>query len=244
MSSEYSGNIRGYRIKCDMTVNICGMTVKLWQYDRKNNFYGYTARLFIKENAKNMKDQILKQINESIETKKSLDISAIENSAKMLAECLRSGNKILLCGNGGSAADCQHIAAELVIRFRSSIVRPALPAIALTCDTSILTAGGNDIGFDNIFAQQVAALGTAGDILVGISTSGNSANVINAFNVAKEKNMQTIGLLGMTGGKMLALCDISLVVEHKETARIQESHLLIEHIWCDLIERILFPEQF
>jgi D-sedoheptulose 7-phosphate isomerase len=191
-----------------------------------------------------MKEQILKQINDSIEVKKTLDIAVIENSAKMLAECLKNGNKILLCGNGGSAADCQHIAAELVIRFRSSVVRPALPAIALTCDTSILTAGGNDIGFDNIFAQQVAALGNAGDILLGISTSGNSANVLNAINVAKGKNMKIIGLLGMTGGKILPLCDISIVVEHKETARIQESHLLIEHIWCDLIERILFPAQF
>ena len=191
-----------------------------------------------------MEEQILKQINDSIETMKSLDISAIENSAKMLAECLRNGNKILLCGNGGSAADCQHIAAELVIRFRSSVVRPALPAIALTCDTSILTAGGNDIGFENIFAQQVAALGISGDILIGISTSGNSANVLNAITVAKEKGMKTVGLLGMTGGKMLSQCDISIVVLHKETARIQESHLLIEHIWCDLIERQLFPEQF
>lgn len=191
-----------------------------------------------------MKEQILRQIDESIETKKSLDIAAIEGSAKMLAECLRSGSKILLCGNGGSAADCQHVAAELVIRFRSSVVRPALPAIALTCDTSILTAGGNDIGFDNIFAQQVAALGNTGDVLIGISTSGNSANVINAINAAKEKNMKIVGLLGMTGGKMLSLCDISIVVNHKETARIQESHLLIEHIWCDLIERMLFPEQF
>ena len=191
-----------------------------------------------------MEEQILKQINDSIETMKSLDISAIENSAKMLAECLRNGNKILLCGNGGSAADCQHIAAELVIRFRSSVVRPALPAIALTCDTSILTAGGNDIGFENIFAQQVAALGNSGDILIGISTSGNSANVLNAITVAKEKGMKTVGLLGMTGGKMLSHCDISIVVSHKETARIQESHLLIEHIWCDLIERQLFQEQF
>ena len=195
-------------------------------------------------NKQKMKEQILKQINESIETKKSLDILAIESSAKMLADCLRNGNKILLCGNGGSAADCQHIAAELMIRFRSSVIRPALPAIALTCDTSILTAGGNDIGFDNIFAQQVAALGNSGDILVGISTSGNSANVINAITVAKEKQMKVIGLLGMTGGKMLLLCDISITVEHQETARIQESHLLIEHIWCDLIERQLFPKQF
>lgn len=191
-----------------------------------------------------MQNQIIKQINDSISTMESLDIQNVINAATLLTECLRSGNKILLCGNGGSAADCQHIAAELVIRFRSSVKRPALPAIALTTDSSILTAGGNDIGFDNIFAQQISALGAENDVLVGISTSGNSPNVINAINTAKEKKMKILGLLGMDGGKILPLCDIAIVVRHKETARIQESHLLIEHILCDLIERILFPEQF
>jgi D-sedoheptulose 7-phosphate isomerase len=191
-----------------------------------------------------MKNKIIEQINESIRLKSQLDIAKIEKIARILAECLRNGNKILLCGNGGSAADCQHIAAELVIRFRSSVRRPALPAISLTCDTSILTAGGNDIGFDNIFAQQVAALGNENDILLGISTSGNSQNVINAINICKEKAIKTIGLLGMDGGQLAKICDFSIVVNHKETARIQESHLLIEHIWCDLIERILFPACF
>jgi D-sedoheptulose 7-phosphate isomerase len=191
-----------------------------------------------------MLENIKSQIFDAAETIKALDIIAIKDTAIMLADCLKNGNKILLCGNGGSAADCQHFAAEMVIRFRASVNRPALPAIALTCDTSILTAGGNDIGFDNIFAQQVSALGNKNDILIGISTSGNSKNVINAINIAKEKEMKVIGLLGQDGGFISKICDMSVVVNHNTTARIQEGHILIEHIWCDLIERQLFAEQF
>ena len=134
-----------------------------------------------------MTENIISQMLDSAETIKALDVSAINSAAIMLAECLKKGNKVLLCGNGGSAADCQHFAAEMVIRFRASVDRPGLPAIALTCDTSILTAGGNDIGFDNIFSQQVSALGNKDDILIGISTSGSSQNLINAIKVAKEK---------------------------------------------------------
>jgi len=191
-----------------------------------------------------MKEFIKRHISDSIATKESLDIDKINETALILAETLSDNNKILLCGNGGSAADCQHMAAELVIRFRGSVKRRALPAIALTCDTSILTAGGNDIGFENIFAQQIAALGNPNDTLIAISTSGNSENVIRAVMLASEIGMRTIGLLGGTGGKLLNLCDTSIVVSGLETARIQESHLLIEHIWCDLIERKLFPEFF
>ncbi len=191
-----------------------------------------------------MKDQIIKQIHDSIEVKKNIDIDTIEKSSRLMAEVLAAGNKILLCGNGGSAADCQHIAAELVIRFRSSVARNALPAISLTCDSSILTAGGNDIGFDNIFARQVEALGYQNDLLIGISTSGNSENVIRAIEAARKKQMKILGLLGMDGGKIAKMCDIAVTVNACETARIQESHLLIEHIWCDLIERILFPKFF
>lgn len=191
-----------------------------------------------------MKEFIKRHISDSIATKESLDIDKINETALILAETLSENNKILLCGNGGSAADCQHMAAELVIRFRGSVKRRALPAIALTCDTSILTAGGNDIGFENIFAQQIAALGNPNDTLIAISTSGNSENVIRAVMLASEIGMRTIGLLGGTGGKLLNLCDTSIVVSGLETARIQESHLLIEHIWCDLIERKLFPEFF
>ena len=192
----------------------------------------------------NILENIIAQITDSAALLKSLDANAIKDTAIMLAECLQNGNKILLCGNGGSAADCQHFAAEMVIRFRASVERPALPAIALTCDTSILTAGGNDIGFDNIFAQQVSAFGNKNDILIGISTSGNSPNVINAINIAKEKNMKVIGLLGKDGGSILKQCEAAVVVNHDITARIQEAHILIEHIWCDLIERQLFAEQF
>lgn len=191
-----------------------------------------------------MNAHIISQINSSIETKKSLNIDSIAEAALVLAKCLGSGNKVLLCGNGGSAADCQHFVAELVIRFRSSVVRPALPAIDLTSNSSILTAGSNDIGFDNIFSQQVVALGRSGDVLIGISTSGNSPNVINAMTVAKSMNIYVIGLLGVDGGKAASLCDTSIIVNHKETARIQESHLLIEHILCDLIERQLYPDKF
>jgi D-sedoheptulose 7-phosphate isomerase len=161
-----------------------------------------------------------------------------------MAECLNSGDKILFCGNGGSAADSQHLAAELVVRLRSHINRRALPAIALTVDASIMTAGGNDIGFDNVFARAVEAYGREGDILIGISTSGNSENVHRAINQAKSQSMTVIGLLGGTGGKLLPECDFSVVVPSKVTARIQESHIMIGHIWCEMVEEILFPELF
>ena len=170
------------------------------------------------------------QIEDSVKTFNSLDATKIHLISEVIAKCFKNGGKMLLCGNGGSAADCQHFAAELVVRFRSNVNRPSLPAIALTCDTSTLTAGGNDLGFDSIFAQQVAGLGQANDILVGISTSGNSQNVINAINTAKDKSMITIGLLGCDGGKIKDICDYPVIVNHKTTARIQESHLLIYHI--------------
>ena len=191
-----------------------------------------------------MINHIQQQIDASIKVKQSLETEKIYKSVNILADTLSQGNKILLCGNGGSAADCQHIAAELVVRFRSSVKRKALPAIALTCDTSILTAGGNDIGFENIFVQQVEALGNSGDALIAISTSGNSENVLRAANRAKEKGIKVIGLLGGDGGKIKEKCDLPIVVSSKETARIQEAHLLIEHILCDLIERIMFPDLF
>lgn len=191
-----------------------------------------------------MIEHIKQQINNSIEVKKSLNPDDIFKAAKIISDALKLGGKVLLCGNGGSAADCQHVAAELVIRFRSSVQRQSLPAIALTCDSSILTAGGNDIGFDNIFSRQIEGLGAKNDVLIGISTSGNSKNVINAVKTAKEKSIKTIGLLGCDGGELAKICDHSIIVISHETARIQESHLLIEHILCDLIERILFSEQF
>ena len=168
----------------------------------------------------------------------------IAECGKAIAESCMAGNKILFCGNGGSAADAQHIAAELVIRFRSSVNRAAIPAMALTVDPSVMTAGGNDIGFDNIFAREVEAFGHHGDVLVGISTSGNSENIIRAFIAAREKGMITVGLLGCGGGKMKELCDYSVIVPSDVTARIQESHIMIGHIWCEIIEETLFPELF
>lgn len=190
---------------------------------------------------------ISESINNSIATKQMLlkDKSPeIEQSGQQLASALAAGGKILLCGNGGSAADSQHIAAELVIRYRSKINRAALPAIALTVDPSMMTAGGNDIGYENVFARLVEAYGKSGDVLIAISTSGNSENVIRAVEQAKLQGVYTIGLLGDTGGKLLPVCDMSVVVPSDVTARIQESHILIGHIWCEIIEEILFPELF
>ncbi|MGQ9818970.1 MAG: D-sedoheptulose-7-phosphate isomerase [Candidatus Kapaibacteriales bacterium] len=187
------------------------------------------------------------RIDKSIKTKQMLLKKAYNEIiviGKELANRLSQGKKILLCGNGGSAADSQHIAAELVIRFRSSVPRKALPAVALTVDPSIMTAGSNDIGFENVFARQVEAYGNDGDVLIGISTSGNSTNVLNAFKVAKSKKMLAIGLLGCDGGRILPFCDFSVVVPSDDTALIQESHIMIGHIWCEIIEEILFPEFF
>lgn len=163
---------------------------------------------------------------------------------RLLAGCLREGGKILFCGNGGSAADSQHLAAELVVRLRSHINRKALPAIALTVDPSIMTAGGNDIGFENVFARAVEAYGKPGDVLIGISTSGNSPNVLKAIVQARTENMTTIGLLGRNGGAILPACDHAVVVPSENTARVQECHIMLGHIWCEIIEEELFPELF
>jgi D-sedoheptulose 7-phosphate isomerase len=166
----------------------------------------------------------------------------IEQCGVVLSEAIEKKGKVMFCGNGGSAADCQHLAAELVIRFRGNVNRPAIPAIALTVDPSIMTAGGNDIGFDNIFAREVEAYGQANDILVGVSTSGNSENVYRAMLEAKKMGIKTIGLLGCEGGKIAEVSDYKVVVPSDITARIQESHILIGHIWCQMIEEAIFPD--
>lgn len=158
----------------------------------------------------------------------------IERLGSLLTERLLTGRKVLLCGNGGSAADAQHIAAELVCRFETG--RRGLPAIALTTDTSALTAIGNDFGFERLFARQVEALGQAGDVLVAISTSGNSANVIAAVKVARDMGLSSIGLLGGNGGVLASLVDHPLIAPSGLTARIQECHILIGHIWCAQID--------
>ncbi len=196
---------------------------------------------------KNINHLIEDTIKESIEVKTQL-ISKCANdisvTGKMLAEAALNGNKILFCGNGGSAADAQHLAAELVIRYRGNVNRKAVPAIALSVDPSIMTAGGNDIGYDNIFARLVEAYGNKGDVLVGISTSGKSPNVFKAVKEANARGIKTIGLLGGNGGEIAALCDKTVIVPSNVTARIQESHIMIGHIWCDIIERTMFDEMF
>lgn len=166
--------------------------------------------------------------------------SEIINAVDTITIMFKRGNKLLLIGNGGSAADCQHIATELMIRLSHHIQRPALPAIALTTDTSNLTAGGNDIGYENVFARNVEGLGSEGDVLLAISTSGNSPNILKAIEKAKSKNIFVIGLSGETGGKMAAICDIIIKVPSQNIQRIQEGHLTIEHIICELVEMELF----
>jgi len=158
----------------------------------------------------------------------------IQEHGEMLVACLRYGNRIFLCGNGGSAADAQHIAAEIVCRFETQ--RRALPAIALTTDTSALTAIGNDFGYERVFARQVEALARPGDLLIGISTSGNSGNIIAAVEQARDMGVATLGLLGGDGGKLRGLVDHEMRVPVRETARVQECHILIGHIWCSMID--------
>jgi D-sedoheptulose 7-phosphate isomerase len=159
----------------------------------------------------------------------------IEQTGALLAETIQSGGKILVCGNGGSAADAQHFVAELIGRFERE--RDAWPAIALTTNTSILTAIGNDYGFHDIFARQVQGLGRQGDVLIGISTSGNSENVIRAVATAKQQEMKTICLAGGDGGRLKAQADRSIVIDQPATPRVQEAHVFILHFWAMLIEQ-------
>ena len=167
----------------------------------------------------------------------------IEKAAELLLVAFSNGKKLLLCGNGGSAADSQHIAAEFMIRLSHDLDRPAIPAIALTTDSSNLTAGGNDIGYENVFARNVSGLGNSGDVLIAISTSGNSGNVIKAVNAAHEKEMNVIGFLGGSGGKLREIVDIPIVVPSVSTQRIQEVHITIGHILCEIVERDLYDNE-
>ena len=181
---------------------------------------------------------VVQRLRESALTKHALaqDLAAdIVAAAQTVVRALRRGNKILLCGNGGSAADAQHIAAELVGRFE--VEREGLPAIALTTDSSALTSIANDCGFSMLFARQVAALATAGDVLLAISTSGNSANIVRAVEAAKHRGLTTIGLLGKGGGRLAELVDQALIVPASNTARIQEAHITIGHIVCEWVDR-------
>jgi D-sedoheptulose 7-phosphate isomerase len=160
--------------------------------------------------------------------------SSLETVASLCIDCLKNGRKILIFGNGGSAADAQHIAAELVGRYKKE--RRGLAAIALTTDTSALTCIGNDYGYDRIFDRQVEALANKGDVVIGISTGGTSINTINALKLARDMGCKTIGFSGRSGGKFNALCDVNLVVPAEDTPRIQEMHILIGHILCQLID--------
>ncbi len=186
---------------------------------------------------------IIDSLIESSKTKlkiKEQNLNDIEEAVSILTKSFRNGNKLLLCGNGGSAADSQHIATELVIRLSHDLQRPAIPAIALTTDTSNLTAGGNDIGFENVFARNVEALGNKGDILLAISTSGNSPNVIKAVDMAHKNEMKVIGFLGGTGGKLKSIVDLPIIIPSSNTQRIQEGHITIAHIICELVEKELY----
>ena len=191
-----------------------------------------------------MKKSIENYIKDSIAAKQELlksQVANIESAAKAIIESLKCGKKLLIFGNGGSAADSQHIAAELVGRFKME--RKALPAIALTANTSILTAVANDYGYDVVFSRQIEALGVKGDIAFGISTSGNSKNVIEAFKKARSVGMKTIALSGGDGGNMKGQADISIIVATKDTPRVQESHILIAHIICALVEDGMFGKK-
>jgi D-sedoheptulose 7-phosphate isomerase len=160
----------------------------------------------------------------------------IERSGRLICDALRNGNKILVCGNGGSAADAQHIAAELIGYYESQ--RRSWPAIALTTDTSALTAVSNDLGFEHVFARQVAGLAQAGDVLIAISTSGKSKNILRALEQAKEAGCKTIGLTGASTDTFQLLCDVVVAVPAARTSRIQEAHITIGHLWCELVDHI------
>ncbi len=185
-------------------------------------------------------DRLRRHIETSIETKRKLLHSGLEPilaAAHVMHHCLATGGKLMLCGNGGSAADAQHIAAEYVSTLNQDFPRLGLAAIALTTDTSILTASANDFGYEGIFARQVQALGREGDVLIGISTSGNSENVLRAVRYAREHGMHAISMTGEHGGKIAAAAEVAIKVPSTVTQFIQESHIMIGHILCDLIEQ-------
>ena len=192
-----------------------------------------------------MLEYIRGQVAASAATKQKIleDVAFLEKIAEVIkvsVQVYKNHKKILIAGNGGSAADAQHFAAELVGRY--GFDRPSLPALALTTDTSNLTAIGNDYGYDFVFSRQLEGMAQEGDLFIGISTSGNSENILNAFKSAKEKGVITVALTGRDGGKMADAADYTLIVPSDSTPRIQESHLLIEHMICDAIEKEMFGD--
>ena len=192
-----------------------------------------------------MIDYIKSEVSASAETKQKIlhdeaFLAKIAEVLKVSVAVYKNNKKIMIAGNGGSAADAQHFAAELVGRY--GFDRPSLPALALTTDTSNLTAIGNDYGYDKVFSRQLEGMGQEGDLFIGISTSGNSQNILNAFASAKAKGITTVALTGRDGGKMADAADYTLIVPSNDTPRIQESHLLIEHMICDAIEKEMFGD--
>ena len=181
---------------------------------------------------------VLRQSQRTVEKFVTQNSSNLIRCAELVCNAFRNSRKLMLCGNGGSAADAQHIAAEFVNRFQ--IERSPLPALALTTDTSIITSIANDNSFDDIFSRQIAALGARGDLLLAISTSGRSRNILSAIDTAKHRGIYTVGLIGGGGGEMLSLVDLALVVENNQTPRVQEAHILAGHIICELAEHMLF----
>ncbi len=187
-----------------------------------------------------MREDIVKRIEENIGVKKSILndahlIDTIERAATAVVNAIKNGNKIIFCGNGGSAADSQHLAAELIGKFYFN--RQPLPAVSLTVNTSIITAIGNDFGFDKVFARQLEGIGRTGDVLIGLSTSGNSENVVEAFRIAKKIGIKTVAFTGANGGVLKDFADILINVPSNDTPRIQEAHILIGHIICELVEK-------
>lgn len=194
-----------------------------------------------------MKDLVLKQLTLSIETMKKVLASdeiheAVIQAGELTTRAMKAGRKLMVCGNGGSAADAQHLVAEFVSRL--TVDRPALRALALTTDTSILTAIGNDYSYDNVFERQVEALGNPGDVLLAISTSGNSKNCVKALKLAKSMGIHTVAYTGNNGGTMSAIADINVIIPSDTTMNIQESHLALEHIFCMVVERFYFGPDF
>jgi D-sedoheptulose 7-phosphate isomerase len=188
-----------------------------------------------------MKEEIVQIFQESADLKLRFirqNAEVLSQVVKVVVNAFKGGNKVLLFGNGGSAADAQHIAAEFVNRFL--IERPPLPAIALTTDTSILTSISNDYGYVDSFSKQIKALGKEGDVAIGISTSGSAANVIKALKVAREMGLRTVGLAGMDGGELAKIVDLAVVVDSQVTPRIQEVHITIGHVLCEMVDRMLF----
>jgi len=190
-------------------------------------------------------DLIAKALEESLRVKEDFikkNVSTLIQLAENISKAFENDRKLMLCGNGGSAADAQHLAAEFVNRFQ--LERQPLPALALTTDTSIITSVANDYRYEDVFSKQIKALGVQGDILLGISTSGRSGNILSAIRTAKEKGLYTAGFVGGDGGDMIKLVDLALVVESGSTPRVQEAHILAGHLICELVDHILFKKGF